>query len=189
MKRLADFRPVDRLPTIRAKLGSITVFAVAVTIMSLYVLVGFALRDSEHELAFRQSLKSAHDLATQAIGPNGAAAPELPAAAGRAGRFALVADAQGKVLQQSMPLPPTVAKVLAGSVDSGVTAGIEYVGVPVVRDGAVVGPCTSAHPRLRASTPSRQRPGCCGGSGGSSWWRGWPRPPSPCSAPASWPGA
>ena len=40
-------RPLDRLPSIRAKLGSVIVFAVAVTILILYIAMGFSLRRSE----------------------------------------------------------------------------------------------------------------------------------------------
>ena len=45
-------RPLDRLPSIRAKLGSVIVFAVAVTILILYIAVGFALRRSERDREF-----------------------------------------------------------------------------------------------------------------------------------------
>ena len=39
-------RPLEKLPTIRAKLGSVIVFAVAMTDRSsTYVAIGFALRD------------------------------------------------------------------------------------------------------------------------------------------------
>ena len=134
-----NVRPLDRLPTIRSKLGSITVFAVVVTIASLYVLVGFALRDSARDLAFRQSLKAAHDLAAGAFTSTGAPSPDLALALSRAGRFALVVDAQGGVLQDSMPKPPTISRALSGAVDTGVMGDVDYVGVPVVRDGAVAG--------------------------------------------------
>ncbi|HEU5002754.1 MAG TPA: ATP-binding protein [Actinomycetota bacterium] len=139
MRRLGEFRPLDRLPTIRAKLGSITVFAVAVTVVTLYLLVGFALRDSERELVFRQSLTDARGLAAQAFSPAGAPSASLSAAAARAGRFALVVDDAGHVLQSSMPLPASVTKALDGVVDSGTVGGVAYVGVPVVRAGAVTG--------------------------------------------------
>ncbi len=139
VRRLADVRPLDRLSSIRVKLGSVTVLAVVVTIGTLYVLIGFALRNSEREVAFRQSLRSARDLAALAFDPAGNRSPALPEAAGRAGRFALVVDARGDVLQSSMPVPPTVSKALAGSVDTGVVEGLEYVGVPVVRSSVVDG--------------------------------------------------
>ncbi|HEY4939018.1 MAG TPA: ATP-binding protein [Actinomycetota bacterium] len=139
VRRLADVRPLDRLSSIRVKLGSITVLAVLVTIGTLYVLIGFALRNSEREVALRQSLGSARDLSTQAFDAGGRRTASLPEAAARAGHFVLVVDAQGEVLQASMPVPGTVAKALAGSVDTGVVDGLEYVGVPVVRSGAVTG--------------------------------------------------
>jgi signal transduction histidine kinase len=132
-------RPLDRLSSIRVKLGSITVLAVLVTIGTLYVLIGFALRNSEREVALRQSLGSARDLSAQAFDAGGSRTASLPEAASRAGRFVLVLDAEGKVLQASMPVPGTVAKALAGSVDTGFVDGLEYVGVPVVRSGAVTG--------------------------------------------------
>ena len=139
VRRLAEVHPLDRLRSIRVKLGSVTVLAVIVTIGTLYVLVGYALRNSEREVAFRQSLRSARDLATQAFDAAGARSPILSEASGRAGRFALVLDAGGHVLSSSMPVPPTVSKALAGSVDTGVVDGVEYVGVPVVRAGSVAG--------------------------------------------------
>ncbi len=42
-------RPLERLPTIRAKLGSTIVFAVAMTLLFSYVLIGFALRNSPRD--------------------------------------------------------------------------------------------------------------------------------------------
>jgi hypothetical protein len=39
-------RPLEKLPTIRAKLGSVIVFAVAVTLIVSYVLIAFYLRNS-----------------------------------------------------------------------------------------------------------------------------------------------
>ena len=133
---LTDLRPLDRLSSIRAKLGSVTVFAVVVTIGLLYVLVGFALR---RDLMFRQSLEAAHDLAAVAFDGAGVPAPSLAELAGRAGRATLVVDAQGHVLQRGMRTPGTVGTALAGSVDTGVVNGVEYVGVPVIRAGAVAG--------------------------------------------------
>ncbi len=39
-------RPLEKLPTIRAKLGSVIVLAVAVTLLVSYLIIGFALRNS-----------------------------------------------------------------------------------------------------------------------------------------------
>jgi signal transduction histidine kinase len=40
-------RPLDRLPSIRAKLGTVIVFAVGVTLTMVFVLIGYALSDSQ----------------------------------------------------------------------------------------------------------------------------------------------
>ena len=42
-------RPLEKLPTIRAKLGSVIVIAVAVTLLISYLLIGFALRNSPRD--------------------------------------------------------------------------------------------------------------------------------------------
>src|SRR6185295_2637805 len=42
-------RPLEKLPTIRAKLGSVIVFAVAVTLIVSYVLIAFYLRNSPRD--------------------------------------------------------------------------------------------------------------------------------------------
>ena len=39
-------RPLEKLPTIRAKLGSVIVLAVVVTLLISYLIIGFALRNS-----------------------------------------------------------------------------------------------------------------------------------------------
>lgn len=41
-----NLRPLDRLPSIRAKLGVVIVFAVGMTVLLVYLLVGYALSDS-----------------------------------------------------------------------------------------------------------------------------------------------
>src|SRR6478735_4350860 len=42
-------RPLEKLPTIRAKLGSVIVFAVVVTLIVSYVLIAFYLRNSPRD--------------------------------------------------------------------------------------------------------------------------------------------
>ena len=42
-------RPLEKLPTIRAKLGSVIVLAVAVTLLVSYVLIAFYLRNSPRD--------------------------------------------------------------------------------------------------------------------------------------------
>src|SRR5260370_37842434 len=115
MRNRIYVRPLDRLSSIRVKLGAITVLAVLVTIGTLYVLVGFALRNSEREVALRQSLGSARDLAAQAFDAHGHRTASLPEAAARVARVVLVVDDQGQSLHASMPVPGTGARALAGS--------------------------------------------------------------------------
>ena len=43
MRRPLATRPLDRLASIRAKLGAVIVFAVGITILIMYVTIGFAL--------------------------------------------------------------------------------------------------------------------------------------------------
>ena len=64
-------RPLDRLTSIRAKLGSVIVFAVAVTILIMYVAIGFALRKSDRDREFRAAVAEAKGLQTLAFGPTG----------------------------------------------------------------------------------------------------------------------
>src|SRR5437763_8338532 len=64
-------RPLDRLPTIRAKLGSVIVFAVAVTILIMYVAVGFALRQSDRDREFHQAVDQAQTVQALSFGPGG----------------------------------------------------------------------------------------------------------------------
>src|SRR5207237_4050703 len=70
-RSLMAMRPLDRLPSIRAKLGSVIVFAVAVTILIMYVAVGFALRKSDHDRQFHTAVDEAKAVAALAFGPSG----------------------------------------------------------------------------------------------------------------------
>ena len=56
-------RPFEKLPTIRAKLGSTIVVAVAVTIVLSYFLIGFALRNSPRDTEAVAALKTARQAA------------------------------------------------------------------------------------------------------------------------------
>jgi signal transduction histidine kinase len=55
--------PLERLPTIRAKLGSTIVFAVAVTILISYVAIGFVLRDTPRDSEAIEALATARAFA------------------------------------------------------------------------------------------------------------------------------
>ena len=42
-------RPLERLPTIRAKLGSTIIFAVGMTVILIFLILGYALRKSSQD--------------------------------------------------------------------------------------------------------------------------------------------
>jgi signal transduction histidine kinase len=57
-------RPLERLPTIRGKLGATIVIAVAITIAISYALIGFALRDSPRDSEAIEALALARQIAS-----------------------------------------------------------------------------------------------------------------------------
>ena len=140
-------RPLDRLPSVRAKLGSVIVFAVAVTILIMYVAIGFALRKSDRDREFRAAVAEAKGLQTLAFGPTGT--PIQPTRLQRllvnAPNRVIVIDASDhRVIgdQRLITLQSTsVPRLLSGqsSFDTGKIGSLEYVGVPVSRDKRVVG--------------------------------------------------
>jgi signal transduction histidine kinase len=139
-------RPLDRLPTIRAKLGSVIVFAVAVTILILYIAVGFALHKSERDREFRELLGEARGVAALSFTASGTPSRSLAKAIGQVPNPVVVVDARGTPLAGSLTVPATVARALDGNVDTGTVGRREYLGVPVVRRHAVVGAVYLAHP-------------------------------------------
>jgi signal transduction histidine kinase len=135
----APMRPLDRLPTIRAKLGSVIVFAVAVTILILYIAVGFAFRQFERNREFRELLGEARGVAALAFTPAGAPSRSLDQRIKQLPGPVVVVDASGRSLGGDLVVPPTVRRALDGDIDTGTTGNQEYLGVPVVRQNAVVG--------------------------------------------------
>jgi signal transduction histidine kinase len=138
-------RPLDRLPTIRAKLGSVIVFAVAVTILILYIAVGFAFRQFERNREFRELLGEARGVAALAFTPAGAPSRSLDQRIKQLPGPVVVVDASGRSLGGDLSVPPTVRRALNGDIDTGTTGSQEYLGVPVVRQNAVVGAVYLAH--------------------------------------------
>ena len=136
-------RPLDRLPTIRAKLGSVIVFAVAVTILIMYVAVGFALRKSDHDRQFHTAVDEAKAVAALAFGPSGVPSRSLGRQLQNFPSPIIVMNAQGNVLYQSFePAPPnsSLERLVDGSpLEGGKVGSQEYVGVPVTRQGQIVG--------------------------------------------------
>jgi signal transduction histidine kinase len=138
-------RPLDRLPTIRAKLGSVIVFAVAVTILILYIAVGFAFRQFERNREFRELLGEARGVAALAFTPTGAPSRSLDQRIKQLPGPVVVVDASGRSLGGDLSVPPTVRRALNGDIDTGTIGNQEYLGVPVVRQNAVVGAVYLAH--------------------------------------------
>jgi signal transduction histidine kinase len=137
-------RPLDRLPSIRAKLGSVIVFAVAVTILIMYIAVGFALRKSEGDRQFSTASDEARAVAALAFGPTGQPSRSLAKQLQNLpGRILVIGLPERNVLYQGFdPLPPASAfeRLLQGSpFDRRRVGSQEYVGVPVTRQGLIVG--------------------------------------------------
>src|SRR5438477_550662 len=135
-------RPLDRLTSIRAKLGSVIVFAVAVTILIMYIAVGFSLRKFERDRQFNTVLGEAQGVAALGFNEFGHPSRALLRAIDQLQEPAVVVDASGQALTfKGMELPPTIHRALAGTAapDSGTVGTREYVGVPVTRQGTVVG--------------------------------------------------
>jgi signal transduction histidine kinase len=133
-------RPLDRLTSIRAKLGAVIVFAVAVTILIMYIAVGFTLRRFEHDREFNKVLGEATGVA--ALGFNDAGRPSiaLERAISQLGGPVVVVDAFGdSLIARHRPVPATVHRALTGHLDTGEIGTSEYIGVPVIREGTVVG--------------------------------------------------
>ena len=162
-------RPLDRLPSIRAKLGSVIVFAVAVTILILYVAMGFALRSSERDREFRELIGEARGVAALSFTAVGTPSRSLAKAIGQVRMAVVVVDGTGRPLAGGFKVPATVQQALEGNVDSGTVGTQEYVGVPVVRQHAVVGAVYLAH-RVEGGGPL----GAVAGTARffrSVWWR------------------
>ena len=98
-------RPLDRLPSIRAKLGSVIVFAVAVTILILYIAMGFALRRSERDREFRELLGEARGVAALAFTSTGTPSKSLSQRIGQVPNSVVVVDANGRPLAGKLTVP------------------------------------------------------------------------------------
>jgi signal transduction histidine kinase len=146
-------RPLDRLPTIRAKLGSVIVFAVAVTILIMYIAVGFALRRSDRDRELRQLLSQAQVVAAVSFTPAGAPSKSLKRLIAQLPNPVVVVDDTGKPLAGDLQVPSTARRALDGAVDTGIRGRTEYLGVPVLRGGRVVGAIYLSH-RLEGSGPA-----------------------------------
>jgi signal transduction histidine kinase len=110
-------RPFEKLPTIRSKLGSVIVFAVGLTVVLVYFLLGFALRNSFRDADLVELLRIAQERSTTA---SSSPAPE---------GTSLARLHSGEFVWAGLELaePPR----FAGGVHVGVANGIEYAAVPL----------------------------------------------------------
>lgn len=110
-------RPFERLPTIRSKLGSVIVFAVGLTVVLVYFLLGFALRNSFRDADLVELLRVAQERSTTASAS--------PAPAGTS--LAQLQDGAFLWSGPQLAEPPR----FAGGVHVGVANGVEYAAVPL----------------------------------------------------------
>ncbi|MFB3737507.1 MAG: sensor histidine kinase [Candidatus Velamenicoccus archaeovorus] len=116
-------RPLDRLPTIRAKLGSTIVFAVAITVVLIFLMLGYALRNTSQTSDRLQLLTAARRYAGGTLGhpPQSITIVSV--------------GVDGTVLSGT----PTARLPIFrdGLVHVGTTEELQYAVVPVIRDGAL----------------------------------------------------
>lgn len=113
-------RPFAMLPTIRAKLGSVIVLAVGLTVLLVYFLLSVALGSSFRDADLVELLRTAQTRST-----------ETESALPRGVSLALLEAGEFEWIGTELAEPPR----FAGGVHVGVTDGIEYAAVPL-RDGS-----------------------------------------------------
>ena len=118
-------RPLERLPTIRAKLGSTIIFAVGMTVILIFLMLGYALRKSSQDTDRLTLLRVARR----------AAAGTLTNAPGDISVIRTGPDGATLSTGEDAPALPVFTD---GMVHVGSTGELEYAVVPLVRSGAVV---------------------------------------------------
>lgn len=134
-------RPLEKLPTIRAKLGSVIVIAVGVTVVLVFLMLGYALRDTGRDSERLQLLRVARRAAadTLAVPPKGISIVRLSAA--------------GVVVEGSSPGP--LPQFQDGMIHVGQTDLVEYAVAPVTNDGVVVQMVYAVREAPDTSLPAR----------------------------------
>jgi signal transduction histidine kinase len=123
-------RPLEKLPTIRAKLGSVIVVAVALTVALIFLILGYALRDIGRDSERLQLFRVARRAAADTLG--------TPPAEMRIVRY----TPEGTLLSDPSPWPlppdmPNAGTYTDWGVRVGQTDEAEFAVVPVVADGQV----------------------------------------------------
>ncbi len=126
-------RPFEHLPTIRAKLGSTIIFAVGLTVVLIFLILGYALRGSSQDTDRLALLRVARRSAAGAL-------TTVPS------RVIVVRTTfDGTVLTPSEP-PSGMPAFTDGMVHVGTVNGLEYAVVPVVEQGTVIQLVYAVHP-------------------------------------------
>jgi signal transduction histidine kinase len=139
MRRPLAMRPLDRLTSIRAKLGAVIVFAVGATILIMYVTVGFALRQQQQKALQSDLTTQANTIVAVGFTPSCGVAKALDKVVGQSRFAVIVVDAAGRPIRPVAPdaqVPPTVGKALSGQNDAGTVGSLQYVGQPVTCEAA-----------------------------------------------------
>jgi signal transduction histidine kinase len=118
-------RPLDRLSSIRAKLGLVIVFAVGMTVLLAYLLLAYALRNSTRDTQRLELFRAARAAAisTERTPPAGVTLTFL--------------DRQGVFHWSRLRVDPP--RFLDGGVHQGTASGLDYAAVPLIRGTRYVG--------------------------------------------------
>jgi signal transduction histidine kinase len=114
-------RPLEKLPSIRAKLGSVIVFAVGMTVLLVYVFLGFALRGASRNSDLVELLKLADHVAASE-----------PVQAPKGATFALLKDGSFSWAEP----PEGLWMFTDGRVHVGTFKGVAFASVPAPALGA-----------------------------------------------------
>jgi signal transduction histidine kinase len=132
-------RPLNRLPTIRSKLGIVIIFAVGITVLLVYILLGYALRGSFRDRDRLELLRAAQSLASLDTPTREGRTLELPSgvmplALSRDGTFSSTINGGDNQLPSSVRPP----RFLDGKVHLGTANGYDYAAVPSFSRGRLI---------------------------------------------------
>lgn len=125
-------RPFEHLPTIRAKLGSTIIFAVGLTVVLIFLILGYALRGSSQDTDRLTLLRVARRSAAGAL-------TKIPSSV-------VVVRISLDGTAASGDAPPGLPRFTDGMVHVGSSATLEYAVVPVVSEGVVIESVYAVHP-------------------------------------------
>jgi len=120
-----SMRPLDRLPSIRAKLGVVIVFAVGMTVLLVFLLLGWALRNTSRDSDRLELLNAAR----AAAGSDRYRPPD----------GTTVAFLSAETSLEWGRLHPPVPVLLDGKVHQGLSGEVQYAAVPVIENGRFTG--------------------------------------------------